>query len=242
MDILAHSIKTGHRDNGPDNAPQDITLNIKQANKTQGMNERRTCGIKNTSETTRKRGIEIKKNFLLQIFCLSAAKHSFTLPTGPTLWGGDLSRGFFPFILAEGEFAIQTSFHPLNILPPETWMDTNPLLYFQLSIVVAPLPLPASHCVGVGIIIKVQSLPQMNPFQPHIAFLALSLPHTHTRTCLDFPSFYSLVLFGPQIVKWKFRQKSHLMPLFHLTDSGWLFSFFPIFFLCWPSHLVFPFF
>lgn len=123
-----------------------------------------TCGIKNTSvwggggvgESKR----QIKKNFLLQLFCLSAAKHSFTLPHTDTrheLMAGWIGLSNHPHTHTHKSTHKHTHKYFRKASQADREKDTNPLLYFQLSIVVAiSLPVcPPAHFVGVGIIIKV---------------------------------------------------------------------------------------
>jgi len=121
-------------------------------------------------------------------------------------------------MLAKGECESRT---PPSHEAHETWMDTNPLLYFQLSIVVAISPFSSVsrlHFVGVGIIIKVQCTTPKKTMPVRIPCIILA--HTLGRCVelflLDFISFYLLFFFGPQIVKRKIPTKFVLNALFSL--------------------------
>lgn len=91
-----------------------------------------TCGIKNTSDGRR----ENKKEFLITDILLICSK-TFVHTSHRTSTGLSCCPWVNPVPRIQSP---ESRISPSDEHTHETWMDTNPLLYFQLSIVVAISP------------------------------------------------------------------------------------------------------
>lgn len=194
-----------------------------------------TCGIKNTSDGRR----ENKKEFLITDILLICSK-TFVHTSHRTSTGLSCCPWVNPVPRIQSP---ESRISPSDEHTHETWMDTNPLLYFQLSIVVAISPSfvlrppSASLCrcwnYNQSPVSSTNPPTQKKKNTHPVRIPCIILAHTLARCVelfpLDFISFYSLFFFffWPTNCKAKkFQQNSFLMPSFHLTDRLSVSTFF----------------